>query len=268
MEGENRAQRAIEQAFNSPLLNDNDIRGAQWILININSSEGEYEYTMDEVEIIQNFILSRAGEHTDVILGLGYDHSLNAKIGITLIATGFEHKDPFAKIQPATEGPKKEEKVIMTLTTPGEQPQPGLWPALTSDVEENKTAAPTIEQTAVDLSEELQPKLVQEIETKPTSSPSELFTNEEIRKTTVEKKVDKTQQEERIEWVLSQSPVAMQEIKPAVKAEKIPRHLQCPGDILQDHPISMLKSLSHKKNPYRNTYRSGIKSLIPMLLIR
>ena len=42
-EGENRAQLAIENAINSPLLNDNDIRGAKWILININSSEGEHE---------------------------------------------------------------------------------------------------------------------------------------------------------------------------------------------------------------------------------
>jgi cell division protein FtsZ len=57
-------------------LNDNDIRGAKWILININSSEGENEFTMDEVEIIQNYLLSRAGEGSDVIMGLGYDNSL------------------------------------------------------------------------------------------------------------------------------------------------------------------------------------------------
>ncbi|HSN59384.1 MAG TPA: cell division protein FtsZ, partial [Ferruginibacter sp.] len=60
--GEDRAQMAIENALNSPLLNDNDIRGAIWILININSSEGEHEFTMDEVEIIQNYLLSHAGE--------------------------------------------------------------------------------------------------------------------------------------------------------------------------------------------------------------
>ncbi len=70
-EGENRAQLAIENALNSPLLNDNDIRGAKWILININSAEGEHEFTMDEVEIIQNYLLSHAGDDTDVILGLG-----------------------------------------------------------------------------------------------------------------------------------------------------------------------------------------------------
>src|ERR671920_289351 len=99
-EGENRAQKAIEAALNSPLLNDNDIRGAKWILININSSEGEHEFTMDEVEIIQNYLLEQAGEGTDVILGMGYDNTLGDNIGITLIATGFEHKDPFDKKQP------------------------------------------------------------------------------------------------------------------------------------------------------------------------
>src|SRR3954449_5097602 len=75
-EGENRAQRAIEEALNSPLLNDNEIRGAKWILININSAEGDNEFTMDEVEIIQNYLLSQAGEDADVILGMGYDSSL------------------------------------------------------------------------------------------------------------------------------------------------------------------------------------------------
>ncbi|MCH5600877.1 cell division protein FtsZ [Niabella ginsengisoli] len=95
--GEERAQQAIEEALSSPLLNDNDIKGAKWILININSAEGEHEFTMDEVEVIQSYLLSHAGDSTDVILGLGYDSTLGDQIGITLIATGFENKDPFVK---------------------------------------------------------------------------------------------------------------------------------------------------------------------------
>lgn len=121
-EGENRAHAAIENALTSPLLNDNDIRGAKWILININSAEGEHEFTMDEVEVIQNYILSQAGENTDVILGLGYDHSLGAQIGITLIATGFEHKDPFARNNaPAQMLPAADDKVVMQLDMPVSQ---------------------------------------------------------------------------------------------------------------------------------------------------
>ena len=114
-EGENRAQRAIEEALNSPLLNDSEIKGAKWILININSSEGEHEFTMDEVDIIQNYLISQAGEDTDVILGLGYDNTLGDQIGITLIATGFQHKDPFSKREPVKQEPKKEDKIVMTL---------------------------------------------------------------------------------------------------------------------------------------------------------
>src|SRR5712671_506276 len=113
--GENRAQKAIEEALNSPLLNDSEIRGAKWILININSATGEHEFTMDEVEVIQNHLLKQTGEDTDVILGIGYDNTLGNKIGITLIATGFEHKDPFARPIPKKEEPKKEEKIIMVL---------------------------------------------------------------------------------------------------------------------------------------------------------
>ncbi|MFN0082600.1 MAG: cell division protein FtsZ [Ferruginibacter sp.] len=122
-EGENRAFAAIENALTSPLLNDNDIRGAKWILININSAEGEHEFTMDEVEIIQNYILEQAGEDTDIILGLGYDSTLGAQIGITLIATGFEHKDPFAKKENVTEAAKPaNEKVVMELEMPKHVP--------------------------------------------------------------------------------------------------------------------------------------------------
>ncbi len=116
-EGDNRAQIAVEEALNSPLLNDNDIRGAKWILININSAEGEYEFTMDEVEVIQNHILSQAGDNMDVILGLGYDNSLGNKIGITLIATGFQHKDSFGET-PIVKKEIVEEKIVMFLEEP------------------------------------------------------------------------------------------------------------------------------------------------------
>lgn len=115
--GENRAQIAIQEALNSPLLNDNDISGARWILININSGEGDYEFTMDEVETIQNLLRSQTGPDTDVILGMGFDNSLHDKISITLIATGFEHKDPF-KISEATDvniQVAKDDKIIIPL---------------------------------------------------------------------------------------------------------------------------------------------------------
>jgi len=132
--GENRAQRAIESALNSPLLNDNDIRGAKWILININSAEGQNEFTMDEVEIIQNYLLTHAGSESDVILGLGYDSNLEDNIGITLIATGFEHRDPFeGTMMPQKKNEAEEQKIVMTLGVEGEEKKLYGQPALPFD---------------------------------------------------------------------------------------------------------------------------------------
>jgi len=145
-EGENRALTAIENALNSPLLNDNDIRGARWILININSAEGEHEFTMDEVEVIQDYLLGRAGEGTDVILGLGYDSTLGSSIGITLIATGFEHKDPFAKTLHNPENVKKEEKIVMSLDMPAKEEKKMVQPVLFDE--------PIVEIPAVEVKEE------------------------------------------------------------------------------------------------------------------
>jgi len=181
-EGENRAQDAIENALNSPLLNDNDIRGAKWILININSSEGEHEFTMDEVEIIQNHLLSNAGADTDVILGLGYDNTLGAQIGITLIATGFEHKDPFER-KPAivTEEKKDDAKIVMTLEMPVKEPTTGKLvkiiqqPTFQFDEKEEEQAIAEISETpAVQFVEdEMMPKLIEtKIEKIKVESPS------------------------------------------------------------------------------------------------
>jgi cell division protein FtsZ len=197
-EGENRAQMAIENALNSPLLNDNDIRGAKWILININSAEGEHEFTMDEVEVIQNFLLSQAGEDTDVILGLGYDNNLGSEISITLIATGFEHKDPFPK-QPKGSSPteNKIEKIVMELEMPKSTHTISQQPTLQFDLIEEKltevpvaaTEEPIKEEVAAakeEIRETVDPFMPVLSEALPAKNPVE----EILSKTTVEKLED------------------------------------------------------------------------------
>ncbi|MFB6455176.1 cell division protein FtsZ [Chitinophaga sp. Hz27] len=120
-EGENRAQRAIEDALTSPLLNDNDIRGAKWILINISSSEGEFEHTLDEMDIIQAYVQSQAGEDCDVILGVGYDQALDRNLGVTIIATGFEQK-PIQQVKMTPSNPERvEPKIVMQLGKDGDE---------------------------------------------------------------------------------------------------------------------------------------------------
>ena len=160
VEGENRAQRAIEEALNSPLLNDNDIRGAKWILLNINSAEGDYECSMDELETINNYLRERTGENSDVIMGMGYDATLGQKLGITLIATGFEHKDPFQKQTPKKAEAPVEEKIVMTLLSEeANNDTSNLMNAPTEAVaetpaEEPKTEEPTIGDSYFTLGEE------------------------------------------------------------------------------------------------------------------
>jgi cell division protein FtsZ len=151
--GENRAERAIEEALNSPLLNDNDIKGAKWILLNINSAEGDYECSMDELETINTILRARTGEHSDVIMGMGYDETLGDKLGITLIATGFEHKDPFKKEAIKEVEAPIEEKIVMTLQSEQtEQTEQPLQEAPTAPIESLETSEanePTAIETVV-----------------------------------------------------------------------------------------------------------------------
>jgi len=212
--GEDRALRTIEEALNSPLLNDNDIRGAKWILININSAEGDHEFTMDEVEIIQNYLLSQAGEGTDVILGMGYDNSLGDKIGITLIATGFEHKDPFKKSVAKKAEPKKEEKIVLTL---GEQEKPKKEPL---PVEKKEVREELV------IKPELAPKLIDTDNSAGGSVPLELFTNDDAGKTTVDNSVEKKNESERIEWVLSQPATPINQAAASTQKQQQPQQPQ------------------------------------------
>jgi cell division protein FtsZ len=88
--GENRAAEAVESALNSPLLNNNDIRGARNILLNITS--GNLEVTMDEVGLITDIVQNKAGFDADLIWGNGKDEALEDKLSVTIIATGFSTK--------------------------------------------------------------------------------------------------------------------------------------------------------------------------------
>lgn len=96
-EGDNRALRAVEGALSSPLLKDNEIEGARYILLNITS--GVTEVTMDEVSIITDFIQQEAGLSADLIWGNCRDESLGENISVTIIATGFQTRDEREKEQ-------------------------------------------------------------------------------------------------------------------------------------------------------------------------
>jgi cell division protein FtsZ len=90
--GENRAVRSVEMALNSPLLNDNNIIGARYVLLNIIS--GSDEITMDELGEITDYIQEAAGQTAEIIKGYGVDPSLGDSVSVTIIATGFQQSSP------------------------------------------------------------------------------------------------------------------------------------------------------------------------------
>ena len=92
VEGENRAIEAVIEALDSPLLNDNDITGAQQVLLKIVTGDGEGEIKMSELSKIKNKIQEAAGRDVNIIEGIGIDADLGMSISVTVIATGFEKR--------------------------------------------------------------------------------------------------------------------------------------------------------------------------------
>ena len=90
--GENRAIEAVMGALDSPLLNDNDITGAQQVLLKIVTGTGDDEIKMSELFKIKNKIQEAAGRNVNIIEGIGIDPDLGAAVSVTVVATGFEEK--------------------------------------------------------------------------------------------------------------------------------------------------------------------------------
>jgi cell division protein FtsZ len=104
--GEDRAVVAVKNALNSPLLYDNDINGARYVLLNI--SYGDREVMMDEITDITDYIQEAAGSTADVIWGHGHDASLGDQLSLTIIATGFSSS-------PLTGFEKSPERTVVVL---------------------------------------------------------------------------------------------------------------------------------------------------------
>ena len=119
--GEDRAEKSVAHALASPLLNDNNIDGANYVLLNI--TYGEQEIMMDEIADITDYIQAEAGNSADVIWGHGYDETLGDSICVTVIATGFSSTPDTGEIR---EVQKKvvslEADVPISLTQPIKNP--------------------------------------------------------------------------------------------------------------------------------------------------
>jgi cell division protein FtsZ len=195
--GENRAIRAVEAALNSPLLNDNNITGARYVLLNIIS--GADEITMDELGEITDYIQESAGQTAEIIKGYGVEAELGDSVSVTIIATGFHQHSPVA-----FEYSKKivQEKVVRKLEEPSNETAPAAKPEAKAETVNplepfliNKQPDPQpearvevkAENVSAPVAGPLEPFLVKKEEAaEPVAEASNLFTSAKVEETKAE----------------------------------------------------------------------------------
>lgn len=144
--GSNRAQEAITNALDSPLLNDNRITGAQNVLLLIVS--GTTEITIDEIGEINDYIQSEAKSNVDIIMGVGEDESLGEAIAVTVIATGFNIE------QQMEISSTESKKIVHNLGEESPMFQPAFTPKK-EEVKQEKVVKYTLEEVDDEVNEPL-----------------------------------------------------------------------------------------------------------------
>lgn len=223
-EGENRAQRAIEDAIKSPLLNDSNIEGAKNILLYITS--GSNEVTLDEVDDILEIAQNTCGNNSDVIWGNGTDESLGEALSVTLIATGFNHEN-----------------------------KPNDW----HSIEDHKKSTPSEPQNKkkYDLEGNLigEPKLPPVVTTVDTPKPQEAKVVEEPESKETETPVNQQPEEEKVVHTLfsdeEEEPLAPIDPEPIVETTPTPMPTPEPTPIF--HPEEEKPVVRIFDNPFRST---------------
>lgn len=231
--GENRAQLAVESAMSSPLLNDNDIKGARHVLLYI--STGNVELKMDEVTVITDYVQEEAGMTAEIIWGTGTDETLGDDICVTVIATGFQSGS-----KPNVEKEKKE--IVLNIETPKTAPVAETTPSANVEFQVtnlNETPAEPVEQASFEINtQEETPFFVSEnvVETPVENKPVEITFNPEAINNTefilnqteeIQKEVEKSNFDVRpaaelnFTTYVENEPVAQQEVKPTASINDI-----------------------------------------------
>ena len=152
--GEKRAIKAVEEALNSPLLNDNDITGARHVLLNIMS--GTDDIDMDEFGEITDFIQEASGGTAELITGYGTDPSLGDNVSVTIIATGFNSKQ-----ETGFETPMIKERKIVNLDE--KTPEPLNQTIVINEVNTDEAFVYTKQEIDTPVSENMPTQIEEEI---------------------------------------------------------------------------------------------------------
>jgi cell division protein FtsZ len=89
-EGDTRAIDAAQRAISSPLLEDASVKGARGVIINVT---GGPDFSLVEVSEASTIIQEAAHEDANIIFGAVIDPTMEGKVKITVIATGFDRPD-------------------------------------------------------------------------------------------------------------------------------------------------------------------------------
>lgn len=230
--GEGRSLKAVTQALNSPLLNDNDIRGARYVLVSITCGTGKDELSMDELGEITEYIQEAAGQTAEMIKGYGTDETLGDKVSVTVIASGFDRKaapelgfenaQPEVKmvhledVAPALKGEKDKTPLQGSGVSGGQVEISKMTePMLKSEVIADKTelkSFPTLTPTTAELIREEILVELKKIEEKP------------IEKRVIEVKLDPIVLEKKEEPVVEVAPIV--DVTPVVEETSIVEEIQ------------------------------------------
>jgi hypothetical protein len=208
-EGEDRATRVVEEALNSPLLDNIDIRGSKNLLLYI--TYGDNEVSMDEMGEITELVHERTGNNADLILGHGYDENLGENIAVTIIATGF---DMPKQLSPPTPPDIPEQEQPGQIEPIGQIGQIGrrIVHPLNEEVTENNSSIPSYE----NLVPEPEPVAVENEATDNTEdSASDSDSGMQIVVKEDDKSETKLPEKEEVEEIPSfQKPVTVQQLIP------------------------------------------------------
>ncbi len=104
--GENRATDAATNAINNPLLEDARVEGAKGILVNVT---GGFDFSLSEYEEVLKIITANADDDALIIAGTSIVESMNDRLRVTVIATGFAAERP----QPVAAQPEASEPEVI-----------------------------------------------------------------------------------------------------------------------------------------------------------
>lgn len=268
-EGEDRAIQAIQAALASPLLNDNDIRGAQKILLNISS--GSRQVLIDEITEITEYVQEAAGNETDVIFGTCDDENLGEALSVTVIATGFDKKKnvlsdtqskvistPLKRVYNLEENKPAATVEPEVTTSTFEQPIPSVYvePVAEEEVEERfeltvKPEEPAVSFNFQDSVEEDGPSFIKE-EAKEGTITFSLFDAGDVKsEEPVAEREEEPVKEDFSVFMKQEAPVRNEEYtffnKEEVKAEE-PRRVEDDMSAIAQERMRKLRNLSMKLN--------------------